>query len=94
MRPGIIRYFIVHSVEIKGQQSIHAFAVVNWLKSSEQDLGYGNPLSVWFAKDFEYAGAAVFLPVQRIHSKFLCADKLYSGQKYLVISPICRRILL
>lgn len=94
MRPGIIRYFIVHSVEIKGQQNIHAFAVVDWLKSSEQDFGYGNPLSVWFAKDFENAGPAVFLPVQRIHSKFLSADKLYSGQKYLVISPICRRILL
>ena len=94
MRPGIIRYFIVHSVEIKGQQNIDAFAVVDWCKSSEQDLGYGNPLSVWFAKEFEYAGAAVFLPVQRIHSKFLYADKLYSGQMYLVISPICRRILL
>lgn len=94
MRPGIIRYFIIHSLEIKGQQNIHAFAVVDWLKSSEQDIGYGNPLSVWFAKEFENAGPAVFLPVQRIHSKFLYADRLYCGQKYIVISPICRRILL
>ena len=46
-RPGIICYFIVHSVEIKGQD-IHAFAVVGWLNSSDQDFGYGNPLSVWF----------------------------------------------
>ena len=94
MRPGIISYFIVHSVEIKGQQNIHVFAVVDWLTSSEQDFGYGNPLSVWLAKEFENAGPAVFLPVQRIHSKFLSADKLYSGQNYLVVSPICRRILL
>ena len=94
MRPGIIRYFIVHSVEINGQQNIHVFAVVDWLTSSEQDFGYGNPLSVWLAKDFENAGPAVFLPVQRIHSKFLSADKLYSGQNYLVVSPICRRIFL
>lgn len=94
MRPGIIRYLIVHSVEIKGQQNIHAFAVVDWLKSSEQDFGCGNPVSVWFAKDFENAGPTVFLPVQRIHSRFLSADQLYFGQKYLVISPICRRILL
>lgn len=64
MRPGIIRYFIVHSVEIKGQQNIHAFAVVEWLNSSEQDFGYGNLLSVWFSKDFENAGPAVFLPIQ------------------------------
>ena len=93
MRPGIICYFIVHSVEIKGQD-IHAFAVVGWLNSSDQDFGYGNPLSVWFVKDFENAGPAVLLPVQRIHSRFLSANQLYSEQTYLVISPICRRILL
>ena len=94
MRPGIVRYFMVHSMEIKGKQNIHAFAVVNWLKSSEQDLGFGNPLSVWLPDKFEHGGPAVFLPVQRIHSKFLFVDKLYSGQRYLICSPICRRILL
>ena len=94
MRPGIVRYFMVHSVEIKGKQTIHAFAVVNWLKSSEQDLGFGNPLSVWLPDNTEHGGPAVFLPVQRIHSKFLFVDKLYSGQRYLICSPICRRILL
>ena len=35
-----------------------------------------------------------FLPVQRIHSKFLFVDKICSGQRYLICSPICRRILL
>ena len=94
MRPGIIRYFIVHSVEIHKKQCVHVFAVVNWLKSTEQDFGFGNPLSVWHAKNFENAGPSVFLPVQRIHSKFLSADKLLSGQQYLIVSPTCRRILL
>ena len=64
---GIVHYFVVHSVEIKGKQTIHAFAVVNWLKSSEQDLGFGNPLSVWLPNNVEHGGPAVFLPVQRIH---------------------------
>ena len=27
-RPGIIRHYIVHSVEIDGKQTIHVFAVV------------------------------------------------------------------
>ena len=94
MRPGIVRYFMVHSMEIKGKQNIHAFEVVNWLKSSEQDLGFGNSLSVWLPDKFEHGGPAVFLPVQRIHSKFLFVNKLYSGQRYLICSPICRRILL
>ena len=94
LRPGIIRYFIVHSLEIEGCQKSHAFAVVNWLKSSEEDFGFGNPLSVWRANDFEHSGPAVFLPVQRIHCKFLSADKVNSGQTYLIVSPIYRRILL
>ena len=93
MRPGIVRYFIVHSAEIEGKQNVHVFAVVNWLKSSEQDFGFGNPLSVWLARDFEH-GPAVFLPVQRIHSKFLSTDKLHSGQMYVIVSAMCKRLLL
>ena len=91
-RHGIIRHFIVHSVEIDGKQAIHAFVIVNWLRLSEQDFGFGSPLSVWYARNFEDSGPAVFLPLQRIHSKFLFACKLYSGQQYLICSPICMRI--
>ena len=32
-----------HSLDIEGSQNSHAFAVVNWLKSSEEDFGFGNP---------------------------------------------------
>lgn len=74
MRPGIICFFIIHRVEIKGRQNIHVFALVDWLKSSDHDFGYGNPLlflSVWFVENFKNAGPAVILPVQRIHSKCL-----------------------
>ena len=80
-----MRYYIVHSVEIVGK---HMFAVVNWMKAAEQDLGFGNSLSVWLA------GQAISLPVQRIHFNYLCAEKLYSGQRFLIFSPIRRRILL
>ena len=74
MRPGIVHHFMVYSVEIKGKQTIHASAVVNWLKPSEQDLGFGNSLSVWLPDNTEHGGPVVFLPVQRIHSKFLFVD--------------------
>ena len=60
LRPGIIRYFIVHSLETEGSQKSHAFAVVNWLKSSEDNFGFGSPLSDWRANDFKHAGPAVF----------------------------------
>ena len=58
-RSGIIRHFIVHSVEIDGKQAIHAFVIVNWLRLSEQD--FGNPLSVWYARNFEDSGPAEFI---------------------------------
>lgn len=73
MRPGVIRYFMVHSVQIEGNQISHAFAVVNWPRPSEQDFGYGNPFSVWL-KNFEEAGPSVLLPVKRLHKKYLYAD--------------------
>ena len=44
MRPEIVRYYIVHSLEIQRNQYFHVFAVVNWLKPSEQNIGFKNPL--------------------------------------------------
>ena len=52
-RPGIVRYYIVHCLEIQRKQYIHVFAVVNWLKPSEQDFGFKHPLSVWHARAYE-----------------------------------------
>ena len=49
-----------HSVEVDGEQLTHVFAVVDWLKPSQRDFGYQNPLSVWYAKQYELAGPAVF----------------------------------
>ena len=87
MRPGIVRYLIVHSLEIQRKQYFHVFAVVNWLKPSKQDFGFKNPLSVWHARGYEISGPSVFLPVQRIHSKYLSAEKLLLGQKNVSFGP-------
>ena len=59
-RPGIIRHVTVHNVEIDGKRAIHAFAVVNWLRLSEQDFGFGSPLSVWYARNFKDANKTEF----------------------------------
>ena len=83
MRPGIVRYYIVHSLEIQRKQHVHVFAAVNWLKASEQDFGFKNPLSVWHARGFVTSGPSVFLPVQRIHSKYLSNNRNVSMSKQL-----------
>ena len=92
-RPGVVRHYIMHSIDIERKQLIHVFAVVKWLKPATTHFGYGNPISVWHAKEFDGAGSCAFLPVQRIHSRFLCAEKIYLGQRYSIISPVCARIL-
>ena len=32
IRPGYVRYYISHSVQVKGKQRMHVFAVTDWLK--------------------------------------------------------------
>ena len=93
-RPGIVRHFMVHSIDIDKEQHIHVFAVVKWFKPADKDFGYGNPLSVWHAREFEGTGPVAFLPVQRICSRFVSAEKLYSGRRYVVVSPVSPRILI
>ena len=93
-RPGLVRHYMERSVEVDGEQPTHVFAVVDWLKPSQRDFDYQNPLSVWYAKQYELAGPAAFLPLQRVHSRFISVEELHDDVKYLVVSPVCRRIYL
>lgn len=45
-RRGIVRHFMVHSIDIDKEQLIHVFAVVKWFKPAVTGFAYGNPLSV------------------------------------------------
>ena len=72
---------MVHSVEIKGKQTIHASAVVNWLKPSEQDLGFGNSLSVWLPDNTEHGGPPFFF----------CLFREFIPSLHLLISFVMER---
>ena len=78
VRPGIVLHYMVHSVEIVKRQLLHMFAAVKWLKPSDVNFGYKNPLSVWCGRAYEEGGPSVFIPVQRIHSRFIFTEELYS----------------
>ena len=84
-RPGIIRHFIVHSVEIDGKQAIHAFVIVNWLRLSEQD--FGNPLSVWYARNFEDSGPAEF--IQNFYLLLSCILDSNTSFAHLFVGEFC-----
>ena len=63
------------------------FAVVDWLKPSQRDFCYQNPPSVWYAKRYELAGPAFFLPLQRVYSRFISVEELHDDAKFLLRLP-------
>ena len=68
-RRSVVRHYIAHTMQIDGTPLPHVSAL-DWLKKSDSYFGYENPLSVWYTKQYETAGPAVFIPVQKIYSHF------------------------
>ena len=89
-RPGIVNFYLVHSVKINGEFFQHAFAVVWWFKTDHDQGHFGKPAQVWKRYDYEPSGPAVFMPVQRIAQRFACCSVKLNGVDKLVVSPIPR----
>ena len=89
-RPGIVNFYLVHSVKINGEFFQHAFAVVWWIKTDHDQGHFGKPAQVWKRYDYEPSGPAVFMPVQRIAQRFACCSVKLNGVDKLVVSPIPR----
>ena len=58
---------------ISSQSQQHVFALVHWYIEDESKDKYGKPVEVW-TKAFLPGGPSRFLPVLRIHSKFVVAS--------------------
>ena len=51
-RPGIVNFYLVHSVKINGEFFQHAFAVVWWIKTDHDQGHFGKPAQVWKRYDY------------------------------------------
>ena len=89
-RPGIITFYIVHSVKINGIFFQHVFAVVWWYKLDDDQDYFGKPVQVWKLNDYEPCGPALFMPVQRIAQRYACCSVTLNGHEKLVVSPVPR----
>ena len=89
-RPGIVNFYIVHSVKVNGEFRQHAFAVVWWYKIDCDQGHFGKPTQVWKQCAYEPCGPSLFMPVQRVAQKFACCSMKINGVDKLVISPIPR----
>ena len=73
LRPGIIDFFIEQNIKINGQIVCCLLAGVRWLQSHPLRHAIGAPVDVWCKDLYELEGGASFVPVQRLHGKFIPA---------------------
>jgi len=92
LRPGIIRYFVKQNFKVRGEYISCVFAAVHWFQEHPARKLLGPPVEVWCKDLFEMDGPANFIPVQRIHQKFVPASDKVQGEQLLVVCPLPQRI--
>lgn len=80
---GKVDYYFSHSIQLDSKFACHVFAVVSWYMPDSNQDAYGNPTKTW-KLEFICGGPSRFMPVQRIHCQYACAEVHSEGQKHLV----------
>ena len=94
LRPACISYFIKHSVMVSGSFRAHYFAVVRWFEHHPSRNLLGDPVELWCHDLYESLGPASYLPVQRIHTKFVAAKDKFNEETLLVVMPLQQKVFL
>ncbi|XP_070568393.1 uncharacterized protein [Ptychodera flava] len=92
VRPGKVKYYMTHCVQVGRELLEHVIAVVEWFKPMENNFEYSHPLSVWNGVEVEKPGPATYIPVQRICSKFVAVREKSKNNTILVASPLNRKV--
>ena len=87
-KPGRVKFYFEHSFDVGKKQYRHCFACVQWFKEFQDNTPFRNPLSVFYAKVFKLPGAATFIPVQRIQSRFIAINKKHQNFDLLIVCPL------
>ena len=87
-KPGHVKFYFEHSFEVDGKQYRHCFACVQWFKEYSNETPFRNPLSVFYANVFKLPGAATFIPVQRIQSRFIAVNEKHQNTDILIVCPV------
>lgn len=92
LRPGVIDYFMQQNVSVNGHYETCILAAVRWFQAHPSRYSLGAPVEVWCKDLFECEGGASFIPVQRIHGKFIPAIDIFNGEHVLVVCPLARKL--
>ena len=92
LRPGVVDFFMKQNVIVNGQYLSCILASVHWFQAHPSRHALGAPVEVWCKDLFEPEGNASFIPVQRIHGKFIPALDIVEGENVLVVCPLPRKL--
>ena len=87
-RPGIIQFFIKHSLTLSEESFEHWFAFCEWfLPVPDKRNKYGKPVEVWNLNHMENMGPASFIPVCRLLEKVVFTKITLQGNDLIVLIP-------
>lgn len=93
--PGQTIKFLEHSIIMDGNVKSNFMAQIAWFKHLEDSIRhfYGKPVEVWHKTQYEQECPSMFIPVQRIKSKFVYATDCIRGKDVIIVCPRDRYIM-
>lgn len=94
LRPAVVLYFVKQTVHVGLRKCTFCFARVNWFQYHPNRFlcgPSGVTPEVWCANLFDSFGPASFLPVQRVHGKFVAGYDTVNGENVLFVLPLAKK---
>ena len=92
LRPGVIEFFMEQIIRVNGQSVRCILAVVQWFQSHPSRYLLGAPVEVWCKDLFELEGGATFVPVKRLHGRFVPIFDVIQRENVMVVCPLARKL--
>ena len=92
LRPGVVDFFMKQNIVVNGKYIQCVLAAVRWFQPHPARHLLGVPVEVWCKDLFELEGEASFIPVQRIHGKFIPVFDTVERERVLVMCPLPRKL--
>lgn len=91
--PGVIEKILLHNLIVDGQSKLHLLVKVKWYAPSQVQMSREiSPWEIWSNNTFDVFGESAFMPIQRIHSKFVQSAMHVQNRNALFICPINKRL--
>ncbi|XP_022102683.1 uncharacterized protein LOC110985747 [Acanthaster planci] len=92
LRPGIVKYYIKHTIFLNSVPVPHVLAAVRWyVRDHAITDRYLAPITSWPKRSYLQGGASSFIPVQRIYGKFIAA---HDKEGNVALSSLNRQLFL